>query len=203
MHKWSPHVLSTQPVQEILYVQIPACVRQVCTCKSVRTDVYVRVCTRESVHASLYMRVCMYEPVHRSLYVRVCTRASVLAICAKLWKDRALSFFVALGMEMPSMCERCAKPVFFASKDPTSESRQHRYIKTWLFVFFNDIADETRTERTQCVHKPAESFFTPISIKTRYISFSKGSPLCPMGMYAKLPLWPLKRDVGFHAQSPQ
>ena len=75
----------------------------------------------------------------------------------------------------------------------TGARRTNRRIsvhRAGLWLLFTDMADETPTRRERHSRNPAVPFLVAISIKTPYMKKFKGSPLCPVGRIANLPLGP-------------
>ena len=75
-------------------------------------------------------------------------------------------------------------------REPGARTRRISVHRAGLWLLFTDMADETPTRRERHSRNPAVPFLVAISIKTPYMKKIKGSPLCPVGRIANLPLGP-------------
>ena len=101
------------------------------------------------------------------------------------WTNRRTAGFLfhVIAMEKYKLLHVCISVC--RSRSPPEAVAIH---KAWKIFNFADIADKKATARTQHVHGNVGSFSLAISMKTRYTIIFKGSPLCPMGLYAKFTL---------------
>ena len=91
-------------------------------------------------------------------------------------------------MELAPTGRKCEEIAFCTSKTPSTADWSNAIHKDRNLKFFTGIADETPTERNQCVHELAVTFLLAISMKMRYTIIFKGYPLWAMGLYANLTL---------------